>query len=175
MRIKLLALLCGVVVLTSGCATPRKHMATMDDINKIQKELDTMKETLEAKEGDLQYLRDEVNKNKYPEQPLVEKTYDRKTDRTDNYGPIVIESKTPARSVKRTVATKTKSPTGQYDPKKVQSALKNSGFYKGSIDGKVGNLTKKAIMEFQRANSLKVDGIVGKQTWAKLSKWEDLK
>jgi peptidoglycan hydrolase-like protein with peptidoglycan-binding domain len=53
--------------------------------------------------------------------------------------------------------------------KEAQAALKNSGFYKGPIDGKYGPKTKKAIKEFQKANGLKADGMVGKQTARKLS------
>ncbi len=50
----------------------------------------------------------------------------------------------------------------------VQQALKNAGFYQAAIDGKMGNQTRTAIKEFQRVNSLKDDGVVGKQTWVKL-------
>jgi len=53
--------------------------------------------------------------------------------------------------------------------KEVQTALKNSGFYKGPIDGKLGSKTKEAIKEFQKANGLKADGVVGKRTANKLS------
>lgn len=55
-------------------------------------------------------------------------------------------------------------------PKNIQTALKNSGFYAGEIDGKIGKKTKEAIKEFQKANELKADGVVGKQTWIKLQK-----
>ncbi|MDD4954632.1 MAG: peptidoglycan-binding protein [Candidatus Omnitrophica bacterium] len=55
-------------------------------------------------------------------------------------------------------------------PKNIQAALKNAGFYSGAIDGKIGKKTKEAIKEFQKANGLKADGIVGKQTWSKLQK-----
>ena len=51
---------------------------------------------------------------------------------------------------------------------RVQSALKEYGSYAGAIDGKVGNQTIAAISAFQRANNLKVDGIVGAATWARL-------
>jgi len=33
-----------------------------------------------------------------------------------------------------------------------------------AIDGKIGNQTKKAIREFQSANGLKADGIIGPKT-----------
>lgn len=54
-------------------------------------------------------------------------------------------------------------------PYDVQQALKNAGFYAGSVDGKPGPLTRAAIREFQRVQGLKMDGIVGKRTWEKLS------
>ena len=36
---------------------------------------------------------------------------------------------------------------------------------------KTGKTTKKAIKEFQKANGLTTDGIVGKQTWLRLKKY----
>ena len=51
----------------------------------------------------------------------------------------------------------------------IQQALKNAGFYQGPIDGKIGPLTREAIQKFQEVNGLKVDGVVGKHTWEKLS------
>lgn len=56
-------------------------------------------------------------------------------------------------------------------PKSIQITLKNAGFYSGAIDGKIGRKTKEAIKEFQKANGLKPDGIVGRQTWSKLQKY----
>ncbi len=58
-------------------------------------------------------------------------------------------------------------------PKSIQTTLKNAGFYSGVIDGKIGRKTKEAIKEFQKANGLKADGTVGKQTWAKLQKYSE--
>ena len=51
------------------------------------------------------------------------------------------------------------------------------GYYTGSFDAKFGNLTKKAVENFQQyynqtqnpATPLKVDGIVGKFTWRAIS------
>lgn len=59
----------------------------------------------------------------------------------------------------------------QLSPKQIQRALKNAGFYQGPIDGKIGPKTKEAIVKFQKAKGLKVDGIVGKKTSAELNKY----
>ena len=55
--------------------------------------------------------------------------------------------------------------------KDIQLALKNAGFDVGTIDGKLGPKTKKAIEDFQRSKGLKVDGKVGPKTWAELEKY----
>ncbi len=52
----------------------------------------------------------------------------------------------------------------------IQTALKAANFYNGSIDGKIGPKTKKAIVEFQKAKGLKADGKVGPKTWTELEK-----
>lgn len=55
--------------------------------------------------------------------------------------------------------------------KQIQTALKNAGFYKGEIDGKIGHQTRVAIQSFQKAKDLDTDGIVGPKTWEELSKY----
>ena len=62
-----------------------------------------------------------------------------------------------------------KSLTGMTN-KDVQTVLKNEGYYTGPVDGKIGPKTHKAITDFQAANKLKVDGVVGPQTKAALLK-----
>ena len=59
----------------------------------------------------------------------------------------------------------------QLSPRQIQTALKNAGYYKGPVDGKIGSKTKDAIKSFQKAKNLKIDGIVGKKTVEKLSKY----
>jgi len=61
------------------------------------------------------------------------------------------------------------------DPKQIQSALKNAGYYDGSIDGKLGRKTRKAVRSFQKANNLPVDGRVGKNTWLVLKEYLEKK
>jgi peptidoglycan hydrolase-like protein with peptidoglycan-binding domain len=63
-------------------------------------------------------------------------------------------------------------PQGPYKPTgiEIQTALKHAGFYAGSIDGKIGPKSKKAIEDFQTANGLKADGKVGPKTWEVLGR-----
>jgi len=56
-------------------------------------------------------------------------------------------------------------------PKRIQTALKNAGYYSGSVDGKVGPQTKQAIKEFQRTHGLSADGKVGPKTWTQLAQY----
>lgn len=49
---------------------------------------------------------------------------------------------------------------------RIQTRLKNWGYYKGSVDGIYGSRTKAAVEAFQRKNGLTVDGIAGPATLA---------
>ncbi len=53
------------------------------------------------------------------------------------------------------------------DVRELQLLLNNYGYGLG-VDGKFGEKTRQAVMQFQASNGLKADGIVGDQTWAKL-------
>ena len=55
--------------------------------------------------------------------------------------------------------------------KKIQTALKKAGFYKGEVDGKIGPQTKRAIKAFQKSKGFNPDGIVGPRTWEELNKY----
>lgn len=52
--------------------------------------------------------------------------------------------------------------------KKIQQKLKRWGYYSGNVDGIFGSQTKKAVIYFQKKNSLVADGIVGAKTLAAL-------
>jgi len=52
--------------------------------------------------------------------------------------------------------------------KVLQWLLNENGYGAGNADGIYGNNTLKAVKAYQKAKGLTVDGIVGKNTWAKL-------
>ncbi len=87
-----------------------------------------------------------------------------------------VETKAPeaaAPAVSKAVKLEPLPPSGPYKPTatEIQTALKNAGFYTGTVDGKIGAKTKKAVAEFQKANGLTGDGKVGLKTWSVLSKY----
>ena len=47
---------------------------------------------------------------------------------------------------------------------KIQTKLKQWGYYNGDVDGIYGSRTKAAVEKFQRNNGLSVDGIAGTNT-----------
>ncbi len=48
--------------------------------------------------------------------------------------------------------------------RKIQTKLKNWGYYSGSVDGVFGWQTENAVKNFQRKNGLTVDGVAGTET-----------
>jgi len=54
----------------------------------------------------------------------------------------------------------------------LQTALNEAGYDCGTVDGIFGKKTKSAVEAFQKAHGLKVDGIVGRQTWTALGLME---
>jgi len=51
---------------------------------------------------------------------------------------------------------------------KLQQALKEKGFSPGSVDGIYGKMTENAVIKFQQANQLRIDGISGRETQGRL-------
>ena len=52
----------------------------------------------------------------------------------------------------------------------LQSALDELGYYRGTVTGRYGNLTKEAVRRFQRDHGLSSDGVAGPITLEKLRK-----
>jgi len=137
----------------SGCATTQNNVNP--DLQSLQSRIDFLEDELNAKDREIVSMRNELRKTV------------KENSRQKN-------SEISAKKVNK----KAKS-NGQDDDiikvngltvSKVQAALKKAGFYNGNVDGKIGPKTKAAIKEFQRKNNLKVDGVVGRGTWAKLKK-----
>lgn len=51
----------------------------------------------------------------------------------------------------------------------VQEILTRQGFHPGSLDGIFGFASDKALRQFQKSHGLKADGVVGPDTWNKLT------
>lgn len=97
-----------------------------------------------------------------PQKTYQQETYSRDYDYEDT-----LSSDTYKKPVKKTYP----EPTIELSAKQIQKALKSAGFYQGSVDGKIGPKTKESIIKFQKAHSLKADGVVGKRTSAELNKY----
>lgn len=54
-----------------------------------------------------------------------------------------------------------------------QELLKEKGFYKGAVDGVIGELTATALIKFQKQHSLIIDGVPGVQTYVALWTGDD--
>jgi len=65
--------------------------------------------------------------------------------------------------------TSSRSALSREQLKKVQTALKNQGLYKGKIDGIFGKLTNFAVKQFQQKNGLSATGTIDAATEAKIT------
>ncbi|MFH1359539.1 MAG: peptidoglycan-binding domain-containing protein [Candidatus Omnitrophota bacterium] len=140
-------LLVVIVVLSlAGCATSGKS-AKDYQIQSLERKVEQLEGEVERANQDISSLRLDLQKQK--EQKVIAVA-----------NPVVNKQETKSLiSDKITLA-----------PEDVQKALKNAGFYAGVIDGKLGAGTEKAIRDFQKANNLTQDGVVGAKTWLLLEK-----
>ena len=74
-------------------------------------------------------------------------------------------------SARSNIRVKTASAKTRLSVRQAQKALVAAGFYKGTVDGKEGPRTQKAIKEFQQAHGLKADGVIGLATSEALSRY----
>jgi hypothetical protein len=75
----------------------------------------------------------------------------------------------PGLSVKYPIAKKGSGGFGQkWYVKKLERRLRRLG-YNVKVDGNFGIVTRAAVENFQKNKGLKVDGVVGKQTWIALA------
>jgi hypothetical protein len=136
-------LLAFVVTGMVGCASAPKKM--QEEV----KGLKTKVETLETKVEGVETKQAEVERVTTEQAQALEELKTAKTYKT-NIG------------IRKSVSA---------DVKEIQVCLKNAGFYNGTIDGIKGPQTKTAIKEFQKANGLTADGVVGNKTWDVLGKY----
>ena len=149
-------LLVGMAGVLSGCAAGRVHQ----DVARLQSQIGLLDERVTQLER--------ATGGGTPSASLTEPA----SEWTSTVGATPIShgarTSTPI-STKASATTLTKPTTRQ-----IQQALKNAGFYQGTVDGKMGSQTRDAIKEFQRVHGLKDDGVAGRQTWAKLNTYADL-
>jgi len=139
-----------IMLLLAGCATPRRERVSKQDLDKLQNQINMLQARVRDKDDEILYLKQRLNTMQ--EQPKSQ---------TVVYAAPESSQKTESKPV--------------FSPVQLQKALKNAGYYSGPIDGKIGKKTKQGILDFQKAHGLKADGIVGKNTWAELKKYLEIK
>ena len=138
-------LACFIFLAVSGCGTvPKKFKEEVGGIKTRVETLESRVEGVESKQAD------------------VERVAGEQTQAID-------ELKT--RRARTNIGVKARHFKSKEGLKEIQTCLKNAGFYDGEIDGIKGKRTRKAVREFQKANGLTADGIVGKKTWELMSKY----
>ena len=141
MLVKILAVIVLALFL-SGCATAAKKTSNIE-LQQLKGRVSGLETDLQAKEQEIMRLEDELEKAR--EKRVIYKEEKIRGGKT-------VESK-------------------KLSNRQIQTALKNAGFYRGSVDGKIGPATAEAIKAFQRASGLKADGVVGRKTRASLMKY----
>ncbi|MBN1870462.1 MAG: peptidoglycan-binding protein [Candidatus Omnitrophica bacterium] len=155
----LLRLVAGIVMigLLAGCATAQKPTS----VNQLQIRMAQVENRLDESDQN-------ISEMKYAVEELV-------TDvaRLSNSmgSPGLSPRKISVSSTKGTISDSQEILRVPVTPQEVQTALKNAGYYQGSIDGKLGSGSQAAIKAFQKDHDLQSDGIVGKKTWMQLKSY----
>lgn len=144
-----LVLVIFVIFIFSGCETvPKKFKEEVSTIKTRVETLESRVEGVEARQGEVERASGEQAKR-------------------------LEELKAKKERIRTNVSTKPRYIKGKKRIKEIQLCLKNAGFYDGEIDGVRGKKTRSAIREFQKANGLTADGIVGKRTWELLARYAE--
>ncbi len=138
----------SVAFLASGCSTVPKKVR--EEVSGIKSKVDTLESRVESVET---------------KQAEAERMVSQQSQTIDEL------RSARERAVTTNITTRERPVKSRERTKDIQTCLKNAGFYKGKIDGVKGSGTKRAIKEFQAANGLKADGVVGPRTWEILSKY----
>ena len=149
-------------VMVSGCATAKPQAGNQLDLKiaELERRLGQKDDQIKDLEFELDQIENSSDKGK-------EKNNDHESNRVTVQMPKGEEATATISSAEAAASTNGLVRVA-VAPKDVQRALKNAGYYQGEIDGKIGKKTRQAIEDFQKENKLKVDGIVGKQTWQEL-------
>ncbi|MBI5143552.1 MAG: peptidoglycan-binding protein [Candidatus Omnitrophica bacterium] len=150
----LLVLAFSVIFIFSGCGIVSKDMFKQE-VSGIKTKVETLESRLEGVEAKQSETEQVTSKQGQALQQLTMEELQQMKERR----------------VKTNIAVKPRIAKGKERTKEIQLCLKNAGFYEGKIDGIKGRNTRKAIREFQKASGLNADGVVGKKTWALLSKY----
>jgi outer membrane murein-binding lipoprotein Lpp len=147
----------GVVLIFTGCASKKQ---TTKQINALQAQVGTITDELTRLDQSLQETRSSIQ---------AEQNRVNELESQLRYSKGRLSSLREEESVIQGIY---RTPSGfQLPSLHIQQALKNAGYYQGTLDGKIGSQTRQAIRAFQRDNGLGADGIVGRQTWAKLKSY----
>jgi peptidoglycan hydrolase-like protein with peptidoglycan-binding domain len=78
------------------------------------------------------------------------------------------EATAPTKQPRTAISAKEHVTFSKEDAMALQTALEKAGVYKGKIDGRIGRMTRSALREYQKSNSLKVTGRADEETLSKL-------
>jgi|APTNR8051073442_1049403.scaffolds.fasta_scaffold56854_2 peptidoglycan hydrolase-like protein with peptidoglycan-binding domain len=143
-------LVTAVALSASGCAGARLNKGAESKPLKPAERIAQLESEVKAKDQEIVRLQTEMSSMR-----------DRSTVIEDAYA---YEPATNVKTASSTAALRVPGVTVQ----QLQRALQSAGYEPGPIDGRLGRRTKEAVRSFQRAEGLKVDGVVGQKTWTAL-------
>lgn len=150
------------LIFIAGCiTTPKKPDES--EIKALEDRISLLEAEVLKKNSEIINLTNALEKEKQEKKELLE-TVNKQKEQIEGLTEAIQEQKRKARS-------KTYYKTVM----KVQTALRNAGFDPGTIDGRMGPRTRKALKEFQKAHGLSADGSLDKQTWALLQEYLETK
>lgn len=170
-KIVVYVVLLSVVLVFSGCTTmkaPVKAKNLESEVNRLKRENEALTAQRDAYKNQTDQIKNQVQTLQsslaYEKQKTMELESKLKSlsSELESFEEIALYEEKP-------------TITSSDFTKKVQMALYTAGFDPGKIDGKMGQQTIQAIKKFQQDMGLKVDGIVGRETWDILQRYLETK
>lgn len=154
--------LCLIVCffILTGCATTQK--SATPDLEQMQSRIDFLEDEMNSKNQEMGSIQNELRQVK---QECLKKVNSSETSSKRAAPQTASVSNVNNSELEEIIKVDGVSAD------QMQLALKNAGFYQGTVDGKIGLKTKEGIKAFQKANNLTADGIVGRGTWTKLKNY----